>query len=700
MDLKERKQEAKQLDIFGEEHDVCLKKIKRKNLKEPDINILDKFPTSDTQIAKDIEYLKNKYLGCVIDYVLDTVQTYDEDRGRRYYNVLHFYQNICTCGNKWINYSYSNKCVRSKKTCPCCNSKLIIPKQNVEELIVGQIKSIKTTDTPIFYMYKTSETAIRINRYIPLLYWDKETKSLIKELNLFSYADIDFKVKTIKAYKILSKNKLKPINIADFFVLSKKASLNIDIVNQQSLSEFLHSNPSIKKYSGLNEYLYTYDKYFKNNDVYNRYEMILNDSRLIVSLILAMDTIPNIELLLKSYVSIATTEIIRNIILAYYVAGIKANMQKLEYIMNPEAKNLKNAINCPQFILKDLYDKNICTLDNIKYYIDVYQGHNFENKTFKAVVQNLSETEYPDILDIYAETYKSNDGIKKLIFNAKKKKLSLDEFKELVSSTKLESFGKDAYIKYVESYKKFVNKGFIFDKEQISYILNKGISIDKEVSYISKVIQEMPETKNMLITIDKFLVDENVKKQCFYSYVAEKFSQYLGIHIDYIKMAIETTTNADNMVDVQIDKFPQNLILAHDRVSELKSAMLNKNNDEKIKKNGETLQKYFDKFVEDKKYFKESPYTLVFPKSTYDISAEAQMQRNCIAGYAKGFADKKNIICFFRKKDDLNKGFISVEYSHRGYIKQAYYACNQRIHDEYINDLIFKFGGFLRTFNY
>jgi len=83
--------------------------------------------------------------------------------------------------------------------------------------------------------------------------------------------------------------------------------------------------------------------------------------------------------------------------------------------------------------------------------------------------------------------------------------------------------------------------------------------------------------------------------------------------------------------------------------------------------------------VELEKYIPESKeFTIVCPKNTNDFVEEGNRQHNCVASYAHSVANGDCAIFFVRKKDDVDKNYITAEYRRKS-LYQIKYKNNQTV---------------------
>lgn len=119
---------------------------------------------------------------------------------------------------------------------------------------------------------------------------------------------------------------------------------------------------------------------------------------------------------------------------------------------------------------------------------------------------------------------------------------------------------------------------------------------------------------------------------------------------DYWRMVLDTEETVDPSV-----MFPKDLTAAHDRAAERYQNMLNKSQDELIKKRARILNKYC---------FSDAETGLMIRpvKSTYELKKEGKELCHCVASYAKSVAQGTTNIFFVRKTDEPDKPFYTLEY--------------------------------------
>ena len=76
-------------------------------------------------------------------------------------------------------------------------------------------------------------------------------------------------------------------------------------------------------------------------------------------------------------------------------------------------------------------------------------------------------------------------------------------------------------------------------------------------------------------------------------------------------------------------------------------------------------------------------------RSHADLLAEANMQHNCVAGYANSIVNRRSLIYVMREKAHPDKSLVTIELSPDGMqIRQKYLAYNRPIHNKAMSDFI------------
>ena len=104
------------------------------------------------------------------------------------------------------------------------------------------------------------------------------------------------------------------------------------------------------------------------------------------------------------------------------------------------------------------------------------------------------------------------------------------------------------------------------------------------------------------------------------------------------------------------------------------------------KEESEGFKKRYDEL--SKYAYEDNRLIVIVPKDPKDMVNEGRMNRNCVGSYTNIYARGNSTIFFIRRKDDIEHSYITIETDKIGEeIRQAYYACNQKITDK--NDLEF-----------
>lgn len=146
------------------------------------------------------------------------------------------------------------------------------------------------------------------------------------------------------------------------------------------------------------------------------------------------------------------------------------------------------------------------------------------------------------------------------------------------------------------------------------------------------------------------------------------FSAKFNYWQDYLNMC--------DLMDIEFDKYPKDIIVAHNNVQQAYRAKEDEMNDKKIAE----IAKVAEKYLPGTKEYLEGEYSIILPKRVVDIIQEGQMQHNCVGSYVRKVLGKNSLIFFIRKKDDLEHSFVTAEYAY-GRLNQIFYKNNRSVHD-------------------
>ena len=161
----------------------------------------------------------------------------------------------------------------------------------------------------------------------------------------------------------------------------------------------------------------------------------------------------------------------------------------------------------------------------------------------------------------------------------------------------------------------------------------------------------------------------------------EEFRNYVSIMTD-----LEDYNRMCDLLQVEADKYPKNLSMAHQNMIKAYNRKKDMINDVSIA----AVAKQYDKAVE--KVNKDAPdgYFITMPSSSTDLIKEGQSMHNCVGSYISSVAEGRSLVFFIRKKEDPEKSFITAE-RRNGYLNQIFYKNNIRVESETLR-------GFARSF--
>lgn len=152
------------------------------------------------------------------------------------------------------------------------------------------------------------------------------------------------------------------------------------------------------------------------------------------------------------------------------------------------------------------------------------------------------------------------------------------------------------------------------------------------------------------------------------------YHHYFGLWKDYLHMC--------DLMGVEPERFPSDIVGAHDNVAKAFQAAQNAIADMAIR----VLSEMATPYIPDTQTYKNSDYIICLPKSVHDIVQEGQNMHNCVGSYVNKIMNKQSLVFFIRTKEDPDSSFITAEYA-SGALKQIYYKNNRPVNDKELRDI-------------
>ena len=225
------------------------------------------------------------------------------------------------------------------------------------------------------------------------------------------------------------------------------------------------------------------------------------------------------------------------------------------------------------------------------------------------------------------------------------------------------------------------------DMQFRKWLINNRLEASHGCYYVSTIInaykkkQDLATTQRYEIFLKQFAISGNYQRikmlfngniEQFFNYL-QKQNAYSDYYIDYLN-ACEYLG-----LDMSLDKnkTPHDLRRWHDiRIDEYHSA--------KAKADAEHKQRFFNRFAKvADKYMPmqrnlKDMYCVVIAKSPEDLEIEGNALHHCVGkmGYDQKFVNEETLIFFVRNKEDINKPFVTLEYSLKKHSILQCYAIN------------------------
>lgn len=205
-------------------------------------------------------------------------------------------------------------------------------------------------------------------------------------------------------------------------------------------------------------------------------------------------------------------------------------------------------------------------------------------------------------------------------------------------------------------------------KEQLETILNLNIRDTSTIKAIRSILNSEYDGKK-LYTLDTLL---NYLSRVD-MYQAIRTEEAIIILRDYIKMSlecnVEPVTNSNSLKREHDVVMRNHQILLRAKREEYKASL------------GEP---FIERSKELSRYeYENNELKVIVPKEMEDLLQEGRNNNNCVGGYIERFAKGTSNIFFIRKKDDLERSYITIEVNNDfSGVRQAYYSSNREITKE------------------
>ncbi len=170
-----------------------------------------------------------------------------------------------------------------------------------------------------------------------------------------------------------------------------------------------------------------------------------------------------------------------------------------------------------------------------------------------------------------------------------------------------------------------------------------------------QVIRDKEELKDLNIDM----------KDKLYNYLYSRSDYYL--YIDYIKMI--------NKLGIPLsskNKYPSDLKKSHDDLVDKIEIIKSKKKDDAIKKHAKKFEKY---------QIDHDNLAIIVADNSTSLINESKNNHNCVRTYIDKVANGTTMIFFIRKKNDIDKSFVTLELKNKNII-QAYADHNSQIDDK------------------
>lgn len=198
---------------------------------------------------------------------------------------------------------------------------------------------------------------------------------------------------------------------------------------------------------------------------------------------------------------------------------------------------------------------------------------------------------------------------------------------------------------------------------QMQYVIDNNLSCDDLYAYRSLVRNNLPITEdNMRLmklngwfgggAVERIL--DVMSAESFFRYYEEQKNKgeslrdFCQDYLDHMRIVKALGLDINNTMYSK----PKDFSSLHNALSTELSALRNKETYEKVKK---TLRS------EKSFAFSHGVFCLIVPKTANEIVMEGKNQEHCVGTYLDRVADKRSVIVFIRRVEELDKAFYTME---------------------------------------
>lgn len=207
---------------------------------------------------------------------------------------------------------------------------------------------------------------------------------------------------------------------------------------------------------------------------------------------------------------------------------------------------------------------------------------------------------------------------------------------------------------------------------------------------------------------DKILIkNENISKTFYYDVLFDVYMQ-CDKNKSYINFCIKAITSPTNHMDISIDYMNNNVDMGDNELTNIFTTYYHACKNLKRKYNYKNFWTDFIRVIQlNKIYLVEKrdnifsshtdkailsycneKFVVVCPEKVRDLIAEGSAMHHCVGSYGNKVINGEVTIVFIRKKEDVNKPYITCEIYPNGNISQYYKAYDQYVTEE--EDILFR----------
>ena len=229
----------------------------------------------------------------------------------------------------------------------------------------------------------------------------------------------------------------------------------------------------------------------------------------------------------------------------------------------------------------------------------------------------------------------------------------------------------------------------IFDSLKRLYAIDRGLFSLPEYNYLSvmflkeldlRLCETVPEGHQESHVFDGWTRDEILRTLKYVTWLNGPQKTKTIKAQEAAKRYVDYLLNCKRLGMYIEGKWPRDIKTAHEKAAELfytqKDRILAENFNKVV--TSEEYRFFTTGYEAQREYFEEDPYTIISPKSIWEMQMEASLMHNCVESYSRKVAEEETKVYFLRQKEKPEDPLCTIEVSRFRELVQLKAFANQK----------------------